>query len=170
MGNRNHILTGAAHLAVDGVNLGFLDEGIKMTFSRDYFDVEVEQVKGVIRSDMISESLEISTTLSETDFEKLRIAWDQEGSTLLGGSFLNIGTEGGGLEHTLQIVTLAPASAGQTYRNITIYKAVQMDSGDQTFQRKESTKIPVKFKCLKDVLNNNKFGNMQLSNSAVVAF
>ena len=59
-----------------------------------------------IKSEMISESKVISTTLTEVSLNRLNEVWDQEGSKNIGGTFLAIGTESGANEHTLTIVAL----------------------------------------------------------------
>jgi hypothetical protein len=160
-----NIVAGHAELWVDGSNVGFLSSGVAQSFEREYFDIMVEQVKGPIKCELISEVMNISTELTEVSMNQLKIAWDQEGSTLLGGTFLAIGTESGANEHTLTIVAKAPAASNFSYMNFHIFKAVSFEAVESTFQRAENTRIPISFKCLKDVLNDNKFGYVSYSNT-----
>jgi len=165
VGDINKLVQGFAELWIDGIDVGFTSEGITEAVEREYFDVMVEQVKGAVASYLISETKTISTVLTEVSISRLNQIWDQEGSKNVGGTFLAIGTELGATTHTLTIVAPAPAGAGYTYMNIHIFKAISMEAGEVVFQRGENTKIPVSFKCLKDVLNGNQFGYISLSNT-----
>lgn len=165
MGDINKIVHGYAELWIDGIDVGFTSEGVTESVERDYFDVEVEQIKGAIKSEMTSERKTISTVLTEVSLQRLNQVWDQEGSKTLGGTFLRIGTEDGAVEHTLTIVAPAPPGTGFTYMNIHIFKAISMEAGEVVYQRGENTKIPISFKCLKDVDNGNMFGYISLANN-----
>jgi len=165
MGSVNRIVHGFAELWIDSVDVGYTSEGVTESVDREYFDQEVEQIKGAIKSEMISETKTISCTLAEVSLNRLNQIWDQEGSKLVGGTFLAIGTEGGANEHTLTIVAPAPADTGFTYMNVHIFKAISMEAGEVIYSRSEPTRIPVSFKCLKDVSNGNQFGYISLSNT-----
>ena len=164
MGEKRKIVQGSAELWIDGVNVGFTTEPVTQNFEREYFDIMVEQVKGPIKCEMINEEMTISTSLTEVSLDNLRRVWDQEGSSLIGGTFLAIGTELGANEHTLTIVAKAPEITGVSYLNYHIFKAVSYEATETVFQKGENTRIPVTFKCLKDVCNDNKFGYISQSN------
>ena len=166
MGNDvTYIVQANAEIKVDGVSIGYTTEPTSIRIERDYSHASVEQVKGDIKSFMSGETMTIDTTLAQKSLTNLRIVWDQEGSTLIGGTLLSLGTESGGNEHTMIITALAPTGAGLTYENWTIFKAVSMDAGQFSMSRSDISTVPVSFKCLKDVLNNNNFGYCLLSNS-----
>jgi len=163
-GEIRKLTQGAAELWIDGVNVGYTKDPVTQTINREYFDVKVEQIKGTIKTEMIDEDMTISTSLSEVSLDNLRRVWDQGGSTLIGGTFLAIGTELGANEHTITIVTKAPEIAGDDmYDNYHVFKAVSYESVETSFAKGENTIIPVTFKCLKDVLNDNRFGYISRS-------
>lgn len=165
MSSINKLVQGFAELWIDSIDVGYTSEGVTESVDREYFDHEVEQIKGAIRSDLIMETKTISTVLAEISLNRLNQVWDQEGSKLIGGTFLAIGTEAGANNHTLTIVAPAPADTGFTYMNIHIFKAISMEAGEVIYSRSEATRIPVSFKCLKDVANGNQFGYISLSNT-----
>lgn len=165
MGDINQIVQGYAEIILDGVNVGFTTDGVTENKTVDHFEVEVDQVEGVIKMFKTKETMTVKLTLPQFSFNKLRDAWDQEGASMLGGTFLNIGSETGGIEHTLVVVANAPANTGKTYINFIYFKAVAMESGELSFKRNGILQIPITFKILKDVQNDNRFGYAVLSNT-----
>lgn len=159
-----NIVQGSAELWVDGVNMGFTYESVKQTLEREYTDIIVEQVKGPISSVLVMENSNITTVLSEITLNNVRMAWDQAGSSLIGGTFLSIGTEGGANFHTLTIVAPANPKSGYLYKNYHIFKALSYANVESDHARGAQSKIPVTFKCFKDVLNGNLFGYVNHSN------
>jgi len=158
MGQVQSIVQGSAELWIDGVNVGFTDGGVTQTLDREYNDIIVDQVKGPIASVLTMENCSIATTLVEMTLEKIKTVWDQSASSLIGGTFLAIGTEDGANTHTIQIIAKAPVSSGKAYRNFYFFKAISYDSSEISSSRADQTKLAVNFKCLKDVNNGNQFG------------
>jgi len=165
MGNRDFIISANAELKIDGVAIGFTTEPTNIRVSRDYFDVVVEQIKGPLDEILTSETMDISTSIAEINMTNLLTVWDQEGSTLVGGTFLALGTENGGNEHTLTITAKTATGEGFTYQNYYIFRAISMESGEVSLSRTGITTIPLTFRCLKDDKNNFKFGYRTISNT-----
>jgi hypothetical protein len=158
------IIQGAAELWIDGVNVGFTYEAVNQTLEKEYSDIIVEQIKGPIATVLTMENCNISTVIAEVTLANIQTVWDQAGSSLIGGTFLAIGTEEGANYHTIQIIAKAPASSNKTYRNFYIFKAVSFENTELSSARGEQTKLAVTFKCLKDVNNGNQFGYVTESN------
>lgn len=165
MGDRRYFIAANAEVKVDGVSVGYTNAETTIKISREYEDVTVEQVKGQIASFLTNETCEVSTSLAEITMNNLKLVWDQEGSLLVGGTFLSLGTEDGANEHTIIITAKAPAGESYTYVNYYIFRGISYDAGDQAMSRGSITTIPVTFRCLKDDKNGNKFGYRELSNT-----
>jgi hypothetical protein len=157
--NNDNIIVAAATLSVDGEDVGHTMEPVTIRKEREYYDVESQRVKGVIKKVKMSERLFVSTVLEEPTYEALQMAWD-ESATFGGnqsketGSFY-IGSEDTN-EHSLTIVGEAPDSGTRT---VTIYRAVQIDPSEVSFDKGEVSGVPVEFECLKDPDHTDGSGN-----------
>ena len=165
MGDRNFILSANAEFKIDGVDIGYTTEPTTIRIERDYNDAVVEQVKGTIKTFLTNETMTIETAFSELTMNNLKTVWDQEGSLLIGGTFLALGTEDGANEHTLTINAAAPTGDSLTYQVWYIFRACSMEAGQITLGRGEVTSVPASFKCLKDDSNGNRFGYRELTNT-----
>jgi len=165
MGVVQNIVQGSAEIWLDGVNMGLTYEAVTQSLEREYTDIIVEQVKGPVATELVMENCSITTTLAEITLTNIKTAWDQSASSLIGGTFLSIGTEGGANEHTLTIVSKAPKGSTYTYRNFYFFKVVSYETVEIASARGEQTKLAITFKCMKDIANGNMFGYANESNT-----
>ena len=130
MNDVNRIVQGAAELWINGSNIGLLHEGVTISITPTYFDIEVEQYTGPVDTILVSEMMTISTTMSEMDLSRMKVAFNADGSAYLGGTFLGLGNTGGHVTHTLIVVANAPTSSGYAYMNYHVFKAISFEAID----------------------------------------
>lgn len=147
MGDTANIIVGPATISVEGTDLGFTKDGIKLRMERETVDVAADQVKGLVKKVKSLEKFMVSTTLLETTLENIAIAWDQIGP----GSF------GGNETQEVAVVVVGPAPGGAT-RTFTMTRAVSVGESEVTYSREEESALTVEFECLKN--NDGTFGTI----------
>lgn len=153
--NDDNIVVSEGILELDGTDVGHLADAVTVRVEREYLDVESQRRKGVVKKVLTSERMYVSTSLHESTLTNLMKAWDQQGTAEVSGTSANIGGVSSN-EHTLSVVGQAPNDKSRTF---TIYRAVNTDAGELSFNKNEDSSIPVEFECLKDTNNTDGDGN-----------
>lgn len=157
----NIVLGGVSSMTVDGVDVGFTTEGVKVNKEKEHIDVDLDQVIGVGKKYKSMEKLFVETTLAEPTLARLRIAFDEPAANLvLAGSQLDIGGNSSAVtEHTVVITGTGPGTS--VTRTFTLYRAVSIDATDYIAgSRTEPSTVPIKLECLKDTAQGYKFGSI----------
>lgn len=139
-----NVIIGAATLYVDGVDIGHLQDGVRIRLERDYKDIESQQRYGLVRKARILERFIVVTSALEATLTNLKKVWDQ--GTTAAGTVLLLGGNGDENEHELVIVGSGPGGATRT---VTLHRAVSISTGEMPMDRTTESVIPLEFECLK---------------------
>lgn len=148
-----------AEAALNGVvfrNCGFTQEGVEVSYSPDYGEVEVDQLLDVARLFKQKMSVQVKTTLAEPTLENLLVVWDDDQAIGTYGSDRNIYVTPGELgdspvERHLFFVGPAPGGISTSQRAYLASRAISIEASSQSFKRNEATVFPVTFRLLPDV-------------------
>lgn len=161
--DRNKIIIGSATLSIDAVDVGHTTAGVNVRESRDFLDIEGDQIAGVIQKEITFERMFITTTLLETTLERIRIAMNMpSGNIVSSGSQLDFGSASPAVsEHQLIIVGKGIKNPNGTrkVRTFTFFRCISINEISLVNQRDAVQMLEVEFECLKDETQNNKFGN-----------
>jgi hypothetical protein len=148
---------------VNGVyfkNCGFTQEGVEVSYSPDYGEVEVDQLLDVARLFKQKMSVQVKTTLAEPTLENLLVVWDDDqeiGVYNAGGAndrniYITPGELGDApIERHLLFVGPAPGGVSTKQRAYLASRAISIEASSQSFKRNEATVFPVTFRLLPDV-------------------
>lgn len=138
--------------------VGYTTNGIEVTYSPDYQDVQVDQLLDAARIFKQAMKVTVVTTLTETCLENLVVAWGQTTAAFAStGSDATLGIASGALgdspvERALVAVGPAPKTA-QGQKRERVYYARRVLSVAQTahgLKRDSATEFPVEFRLLPD--------------------
>jgi len=143
------ILVGAGTLKVDGVSLGYTEDGVTITNDRDYYDVEADQSINVLRKNKIKQVVTVATNILESTLAHLKIVWDEENSVEETEGYQRLSFGGGTTvaEHSLEFNGTRPDGKN---RKFVAYKAVSVEGGEHSYKKGEKTLIPVMFHLIED--------------------
>jgi len=145
-----NILVGAGILKVDGVEVGFTEDGVTITYAREYLDIEADQSINILGKRKIKEDITITTNLLEATLENLKMVLDIPQDVVEGDGVksLSFGGDKRVTEHTLEFIGNAPN--GKT-RRLVIWKAVSIETGEHAYKKGDKTLIPVTFQAIADM-------------------
>lgn len=156
--NKDQIIVGAAQIEIDGVNAGYTTGGVTMRRANEWYDVDADQVAGVIRKEPIMERMFIQTTLLQATLDNIRTAMNDPTGNSWSGSGLSLGSAiPVAAEHV--VVLRGKGGSGAT-RTVTMYRCISVDEVQTGMFRNTASVIPVGFECLKDPDHNDKFGTI----------
>lgn len=150
MADSDNIIIGPASVSIDGTDVGFTKEGVRVRMERTYVDVIADQVNGVVKKGRALERMYIATTLLEGTLANVQIAWDQPTSGVFGYSNVCVVHE-----HQIILSGKSPSCGTRTW---TFYRCVSIAESEYSMSREEENAIPVEFECLKDEDNSDRFG------------
>jgi len=147
--DRANIIVGAGTLKVDGVDVGYTEDGVSITVEREYYDVEADQSICILEKKKIREKVRLVTNILEATLENLKIVFGigNAVATVSGVKTLSFGGDTGVAEHLLVFTGKAP---GGFVRTFTAYKAVSIESGEHGYKKGEKTVVPVTFELIED--------------------
>ena len=146
-----NVIVGAGELEVDGVNVGYTQDGVTIAYERTIYEVEADQTPCEIKRKRTKEVVTISTTLLEATLENLKMIWGVGGTVTSGDgtSELKFGCESPCDEPEHALWFSGPGPNCKT-RFIEIYKAFSMETGEHSYTKDSVTRIPVVFKAIMD--------------------
>lgn len=156
MADQNNILVGSASLKINGTDVGFTQGGISLRKTKEFVDVDADQMAGVARKVCTFERMFLSTVLLEaTRLNMLRVM--NEPTANMSGSQLTFGASTPvSQEYQLTVTGNAPNSGTRTY---TFWRAISVDDVDHLIgSRDAASTVPVGFELLKDPTHANSFG------------
>jgi len=155
-GDQKNIIVGPAALSINSVDVGFTQGGVTFRKSKDFVDVDADQMGGVARKVATFERAFVTTTLLEATLNNIHKIMN-EPSTNLSSSMLSFGTANPEtFEYVLTVTGDAPDGGTRTY---TFHRAVSVGEIDHMIgSRDNPSVIPVEFELLKDPANNSRFG------------
>jgi hypothetical protein len=144
-------------------HLGFTTDGVELSYSPDYGEVEVDQLMDAAKMYKSGQSASVNTTLAEATLENLLVAWGQATSTLSAPTGVDA-TEGEELaiasgalldepvERSLAFVGAAPRSATNKKRERVYHlrRVLNVEDSSHSLQKSDATSIPVSLRCLPD--------------------
>lgn len=144
-------------------HLGFTSDGVELSYSPDYGEVEVDQLMDAAKMYKQGQSAAVNTTLAEATLENLLVAWGQASSTLT-AAVAPDATEGEELaiasgalldepvERSLAFVGAAPKSATNKKRERVYHlrRVLNVEDSSHSLQKTDATTIPVSLRCLPD--------------------
>lgn len=159
-GNADNIIVGAAEFQINSgggyTDVGYTKGGCTVRYDPTWLEVEADQAAGVVRRARPSERLYVLTTLLEATLARIREAFMQPASNLV-GSTLTLGynnacwTE----ELGIRLIGVGPSCGTRTW---TLPTCVSMESREYAMKREEETAFEVQFEVLKD--SNGNFGTV----------
>jgi hypothetical protein len=155
---------GTGSAITDWRNVGFTQDGLEVTNSPSFGEVEVDQLLDtpLMFKDGMTQS--ISTTFAEATLENLLVAWGQAASTLTStASDKTMVIDGGALgsapvERGLIAIGNAPRINATTYgeRLIHAFRVLSVEDSAITFSRSDPSTVPVTFRAMPD--DNGQYG------------
>jgi hypothetical protein len=154
-------------------DVGGTQEGVMISWEPDMVDIEVDQFGDAARVIQSKVKVMVKTTLAESTFANLALAWGYGGTTTYGdtakgsteagvqsgGTSLNLGIHSAlPEERKIQVVGPAPG-ASVTERKIRTYtcsRAISAGSVEIGYQRNDNVKLPVEFRILPDATQTGK--------------
>lgn len=139
-------------------NCGFTQDGVEVSYSPDYGEIEVDQLLDVARLFKQKMSVQVKTTFAEPILENLLVVWDD--AQTIGGyggnSERNIYARPGELgdaptERHLFFVGPAPGQSSGKQRCYLTTRAISIEASSHSLKRNEATVFPVTFRLLPDV-------------------
>ncbi len=142
----DNILHGACQVVLNGTNVGFTKDGVKLRQSSTFLDIDADQASGTIRKDITAEKMMVVFDMLEAIPENIIIAL--RGASA-GSGDVAFGTAAPQtVEYTLSLVGPGPAGKTRTY---TFYRAVKVDDTEHIVgSRGAIGNLPVVFELLKD--------------------
>lgn len=145
MGTIANVLVGVAAVTWDfggtPVVLGYTEDGVTMTISTDFFDVNVEEVIGSIHRVMTHQEIVVTLNMAESSLANMLIA--VPGSSLA-GAVLTLGNGSLG-EEPLQLVGTNPAGNART---ILLTEVNPVGEVGIPYKKGAVSIVPVSFKAL----------------------
>lgn len=140
-------------------NAGFTQEGVEVSYSPDYGEVEVDQLLDVARLFKQKMSVQVKTTFAEATLENLLIVWDDDQTVGTYSNDSNIYIKPGELgdapvERQLLFVGPGTGAAQTKQRAYLCSRAISIEASSHSYKRNEATVFPVTFRLLPDVNNS----------------
>ena len=135
----------------DNLALGFTEDGITMTVSTDFFDVNVEEVIGSIHRVMTHQEITVTLNLAESSLVNMEVAIP--GSSVA-AAVLTLGNAALG-EKNLQLVGTNPAGFART---IVLTQVNPVGEVGIPYKKGAISVVPVTFKAL--VQSDGTFGTL----------
>jgi len=158
-----NIIVGAGELEVDGVNVGFTNDGVTFSYERTTLEVAPDQVVCAVKYKRTGEVLTITTNLLEATLSNLKLVWDVSGTVESGSgtSELKFGCESPCEQPEHSLWFSGPGPNCKT-RYIEIYKAFSVEAGEHSYKKDDMTVIPVVFKAVADMTKDagERFGRI----------
>lgn len=154
------LTVGAQTLSV--ADVGLTQEGVEVSYSPDYGEVEVDQLLDAARMFKQKMSVQVKPTFAEATLENLVIVWD-DAQTPVGTTEKSIYVKPGSLgdapnERVLFFVGPAPAGSstlGNAKQRVYVAsRAVSMEASAHSLRRNEATVFPVTFRLLPDTTSS----------------
>lgn len=156
MANANNIVIGLAQITINGVDIGYVRDGVTITYGKEVREVKASQAVGTVKVFKVDETMTVSTNMLESTLENLRIAMNLPAASL-SGSTLHLGYDNACDLNEYQVV-IKGVSPNCGIRTYTFYKCVATGEVETALNNDEETIIPIEMICLKDPNNNNEFG------------
>lgn len=155
--SESNIIVGPAELSLSGVNVGYTQGGVTLRKSEEFFDVEADQLKGVIKKEVTMERMFLTTTMVEATFSNMRKAMQEAAAQEWSGSALGFGSANPVVtEHTLSVTGNGVDGLTRTY---TFFRAIAIDEVEHLIGARDAASIvPIGFELLKDPAQGSKFG------------
>lgn len=133
--------------------IGHTRDGISVQVVREFFDVESDQVRAVIRKELSISRVLLKTVMQELDVEKLQLVWNVPAANLDTDS--NILTIGIGLVAEQELLAIGPgilsgSPLAPLARSVLATKAVAMEPGELAWSRTEAAGMEIAFEVLFD--------------------
>lgn len=156
MGDHNNIIVGAASLKINGTDVGFTQGGVSLRKTKEFVDVDADQLAGVARKVCTFERMFLSTTLLEATRLNMQRVMNEPNANY-NGTQLSFGSaDPNALEYQLTVTGDAPNGGTRTY---TFWRAISVDDTDHLIGSRDSAStVPVGFELLKDPAHTNQFG------------
>lgn len=156
MSDQNNILVGAASLKINGTDVGFTQGGVSLRKTKEFVDVDADQLAGVARKVCTFERMFLSTVMLEATRQNMQRVMNEPDSNI-NGSQLSFGAgDPNALEYQLTAIGDAPNGGTRTY---TFWRAISVDDTDHMIgSRDTASTVPVGFELLKDPAHANQFG------------
>jgi len=153
--------TATGALVTDWRDVGYTQNGLEVTTSPTYDDVQVDQLLDAAKIFKSAMTVTIATTFAEATLENLMVAWGQVSANSLSsvGPFENeAALEGGALGDApnerglIAIGNAVEEAAGNKYgeRVYHAFRVLQVEASTITNSRSEATGVPVSFRALAD--------------------
>ena len=150
--------TGGLEASAAWRHAGFTSEGMELTYSPDWGDVEVDQLLDSAKIFKSSMTVMLGTTLTEASLENLILAWGQGSNTLTSTlTETTVGIAAGALgdepvERSLAAVGPAPRNAANAKRERLYHgrRVLSVEATTVALRRSEATTFPVSFRLLPD--------------------
>lgn len=149
MGSTGNIIIGSGTISLDGTDLGFTKDGIRVRNEREYVDIAADQLVGLAKKAKSMEKMMVETTLLETTLANCYKAWD-----LASGS---LGEGFGNTVHEKALVVTGPAPSDTT-RTFTFARAVSTGPSELNYGREAESALECVFECLKN--SSGSFGTV----------
>lgn len=159
--------TGGSALGSTGVtfyDVGFTSEGVEITYTPDYQDVEVDQLLDAARIYKQKMTVMIKTSFAEATLENLVYVWDLEDSYLTSDSdYKKLYMVPGELgdkpkERVVVFAGNAPVVSGSTRQRLYVAtRALSVSASTHGVKRNSPTSFPVELRLLPD--NNSSYSS-----------
>lgn len=138
-------------------DVGFTQEGVELTYTPDFGEVEVDQLLDSAKIFKQKVNATVKTQFAESTLENLTYAWDLQDKYIKSeGSYKELYVVPGELgdapnERVLAFVGNAPAVSNTSRQRLYVTtRAVSMEASTQGLKRNEASVIPVTFRLLPD--------------------
>ncbi len=150
-GTPGNIIIGAAVVTVNGVDIGYTQNGQVVRYKPEFVSVVADQANGVVRKGRSMESMFVKWTLLEVSLEQLRLAMMQPTANLPGPyTTLTLGYSNSCWTDEVAIVLTGPGPDCGT-RTWTFTRGVITDSEKlYEMKRDQAVQFDMEFELLKD--------------------
>lgn len=132
-------------------DLGGTKEGLKITNTQEFFELEVDQIVEVVGRRKIKNEVKLSTSLAEVTLDNLVYAWN--GGTVTDGSgysYYDPDVDTSATQPTYRAALFhgwAPGAAGTNRRMVIARKVLNVAETETEHKKDDQTVIPVEFAC-----------------------
>jgi hypothetical protein len=141
MGTIANVLVGSAVIKIDTVDVGYTIDGVTLTVSSDFADIQVEELVGTIIRKLVGQTVQVTLTMAEGSLANLAEAIP---GSVLAGTVLTLG--GGALQEVE--IELTGEKPGGGNRVITLDNCNPTGEVGIPYKKGEASVVPVTFSAL----------------------